>query len=441
MGVTPSSNFQEGNLPPDFPKDVLFFRLENLGNTCFCNCVLQAFLYSSSISVYIKHLIDLNLPKELSNTTLYHFINIFSKKIELTQMLERSNSNEDLGSKPSKISRVITICPREFIGSIYRQTNQFIRDEQNDAHEFLIYLISSFDDVIIRLQSIYDNDAISTPQTQIESKTEEDNNKKLVDNNNPSDELSDNNHSNKDHENEENQIIEKINIKQSRKIPLFSLLFEGTRLSSFECAHCHHVQEKIDKFTFLDIGIPSDNTNRELDLQKLIDAFLDPDKISAEEGGCICSGCNRKDANVDIYSYIKELPVTLIIQLQRFKFNKKTQIMEKISKYVKIQNKIHLNSGCGPQKYKLKTIICHRGNYLHQGHFIALHRIPRIKNKTDQNLKEKSDQSVEPSAPKEDYWIYASDSDIQQVTQSDIDALIQGKMPFTPYVMFYEIVN
>lgn len=399
-----------GNIPPDFPYDIPFFHIENFGNVCFCNSVLQAFLFSTNISVFFSYLIDIEFPKEFLDTPFYNYLQIFAKKNEFLQKIQY-HSIADMNNQKPKIPRDYQIDPSKFLESIYHETNQFIRYHHNDSHEFLIYLISSFDDTILKLQKYYSDDEKNKQLTNKETNIE-------------------GNINNQDNQNSVNEHQE--NIKKIKNITLFSKLFEGKRSSGFECAHCHNYQEKIEAFTYFYIGIPLDKS--ELDLQTLIYLSLDPDKIRTD-GGWVCHNCNQKGANVDIYSYIKDPPVILIIQLQRFKVNKKTQLMEKINKCVKIQNIITLNGGDGPQKYELKSIICHIGSSLHKGHFIALNHVTNKKIKV-------ANQPNENLAQKEDYWIYSSDTEISICKQADVDNLIRGSERnggITPYVMLYEI--
>lgn len=429
MGSTSSSNLTNKNLPPDFPSDIVLYELKNLTNTCFCNSVLQTFLFSKYISSYFDYLATIKFPKEFVNTPLYQFLQIYKKKNQLIS----STSN----------TRVIRISPSDFAESFYHETNQFIRYQQNDAHEFLLYLISSFDNTILKLKSIYCDKKNDELQKKQDEKTITEKIAKQIKTNINTEEnnIDSENVNTKVHENDNEQSNnnDEKNIK-NMKIPLFSLLFEGTRSSSFECAYCHHTQDKIEKFTYMDIGITDDNSGKELDLQGLIDISLDPDKICEDEGGWVCSNCNEKGINIEITTYIKELPWVLLIQLQRFKYNKATRVMEKNSKYVKIQNEIHLNSGGGPQTYKLKSIICHRDHTLHQGHFVSLHRVPREKIKNANNIQPNED------LPKsDDYWIFISDDVIKLTNQDTIDSIIKGitrdgaySTPYTPYVMLYE---
>lgn len=443
MGISPSASNVADNLPSDFPKDVVFFHLTNLTNTCYCNSVLQTFLFSNDVAGYFLNLISIcNIfPSNLKNTPLFNFLLIYNKKLQYDKsLLSQDDDNVDMDKKNS-ISRDIYIRPSAFLESIYHETSQFVRNQQNDSHEFLLYLISSFDKTISQLKKFYltEGNNQNTVKLQAENKTESidnncpnsnvDNDKVSSHNDNAQKESNDSSINNDDKNND--GIIKKI-----KSIPLFSLLFEGKRSSSFECAYCHQIQEKIEKFTYLDISIPLENNNKQLDLQKLIDFSLDPDNISADEGW-VCDNCKKKGVNVEITSYIKDTPPTLLIQLQRFKYSKQTKIMEKINKYVKIQNEIHLNSGDGPKKYKLHTIICHIGGSLYQGHFVAIHRVPRDKSDIDSDTNNSSKAG--------DYYILASDSTVKLVDQMTVHSLIKGQTQdgssYTPYVLLYEISN
>lgn len=289
---------------------------------------------------------------------------------------------QDSGQSIANIQREFELQPVNFVNSIYYETEQFVKGIENDSHEFLIYLLTSFDNTIKEFNALI-------PFAK------------------------------------SNEPIEPT--------PPFSSMFEGIKATSFECANCHHIKETSGIFSYLYIGIP-DNKN-DLDLQNLIIESVSPDNIGDENDGFVCAGCNQKGVKADILSYIKQLPKILLIQLQRFEFSRKTLQMEKKNDYVKFQNRIYVNSGEGPQWYHLKSIICHSGPSINYGHFVALIRVPKVVSSTETVTNEQQD---------EDYWIFASDQLIKIFTKKEMMVLICGneiqKIPsYTPYVFLYEL--
>ena len=331
MGGQESINQQ--NLPADFPADFDFFHLDNLGNTCFCNSVIQSILNSKYSEIFFRSFSSLAhndkciIGEEIKKSPLFQFLKIFETK-------HYENKNEHY------------FTPRDFLRSIYNETQQFIRGQQQDAHEFLLYIISSFDDTV--------------------------------------------------------KILNKINDK--KMMPFFSEIFQGSRKSSFQCQSCNFEDDKEPEiFISLQVSLmPNSN------LQDCVDELVFPENMTDE---ITCANCNTKTTAI-IKSYIAKLPPVLIIELQRFKYDSHSLSMLKDNSFLPIQNEIHINSGTGPQIYKLSSIICHIGKTLHHGHYVSFIKAGN-------------------------YWVLASDRQLS-IQALDIFQNPQNQAMYTPYILIYE---
>ncbi|OHT00067.1 Clan CA, family C19, ubiquitin hydrolase-like cysteine peptidase [Tritrichomonas foetus] len=325
-------------LPPNFPNDIKFYHFHNLCNTCYCNSVIQLLLASNYVSCFFKNLFLVTkegkalVVQEILQSPLFQLLQIYQNSVD--------DSNKE---------REFFIKPIKFLDSIYRETDQFTKGQQHDAHEFIIYLISSFDEVIKKFNDIHG--------------------KTLT--------------------------------------PPFSKLFEGVKATCFHCELCENDKERQEPFISLDLGIlPQSN------LQNLVDESLFPEIV---EEDWKCDNCSQK-SEAQITSYMAQLPPVLLIELQRFKYNRQTQRMEKNSEIVKIPNEIHINSGSGPQNYKLKAIICHIGISLFHGHFIAFSKV-------------------------DEKWLLANDDNLNVLDQITFEQLLEGrnvKYQYVPYLLMYE---
>lgn len=331
------------DLGENYPPEIKFFRLKNLTNTCYCNSVLQSLLASNHVQRFLEYL-DEDMVKH--------------GKRDKTPLDELCEMNRERWKKDAK--RVIVIKPQEFLSTVYRQTEQFTRGFQHDAHELFMFLISSFDE----------------------------SSKKLIEQKNPTAAAN----------------------SSKPKHPTFARLFEGIRVSSFECQTCGHEQQTRETFTSLDIPIIANS-----DLQELIEESLCPESL---DNSWTCDHCKEK-REAQIRTHMAQAPPVLLVQLQRFKYDRRTGQMAKLSDVVGIPEELFLNSGTGPQRYRLSSIICHIGASIKSGHFLTLLRVKNM-------------------------WVLANDDQLSVRSEFEVRQLLMGrgndptKALYVPYVLIYE---
>ncbi|KII62421.1 Ubiquitin carboxyl-terminal hydrolase 22 [Thelohanellus kitauei] len=99
----------------------------NLYNTCFANCVMQAFLRLPIIrNFFLSGLYDC-CDKRDKDCLLCQLFNLFQQVIFFIDQVN-SGSNE-------------VFCPNDIMTSVWKDSPQFSSGGQNDAHEFLICFI------------------------------------------------------------------------------------------------------------------------------------------------------------------------------------------------------------------------------------------------------------------------------------------------------------
>jgi ubiquitin C-terminal hydrolase len=109
----------------DAPPDTMSHRLPNLGNTCYCNVILQCFFVSPTVRAHFRALpTDRELP---ASSPLAHLLLLFHE-----------------GSQPTP-TRVCRLDPSGFLRSVRSATERFPAGYQHDAQEFLLFLVDSFD--------------------------------------------------------------------------------------------------------------------------------------------------------------------------------------------------------------------------------------------------------------------------------------------------------
>jgi ubiquitin C-terminal hydrolase len=147
-------------------------------------------------------------------------------------------------------------------------------------------------------------------------------------------------------------------------------------------------------------------------LQQLVDDNLAPDLEA--DSDWVCPSCHTEQSP-EITSHCGTAPEVLIVQLVRFKYDRKTQRLQKVVDIVDIGKEIGLNSGTGAVTYQLSAMIVHQGASLQSGHFMALLKL-------------------------EKGFVLANDGLLERLTWLQLRQLLErpGPARFVPYVLFYE---
>lgn len=127
-------------LGPNFPKNIHLLKLKNIGNTCYANSLIQALMNSTNVTNYLteihKELERHQLPEAIKDSPLCYLYKIFIIKSTAKQ-------------------RDVLIEPKDFLESVIKQVPDFKIGIQHDSHEFFVYLLSSFDETIQKINSQY----------------------------------------------------------------------------------------------------------------------------------------------------------------------------------------------------------------------------------------------------------------------------------------------
>ena len=109
--------------------------LFNVGNTCYCNSVVQCLMNSHAVREYFRDFqvrLDENLTKRYRKTTLAKF----------NRIMQRVLNTEKLEYK--------TTC-RHLLKYVRHESGRFELGFQHDSHEFFVFLLDSFDQCIRKL--------------------------------------------------------------------------------------------------------------------------------------------------------------------------------------------------------------------------------------------------------------------------------------------------
>lgn len=275
--------------------------LNNVGNTCFLNSVLQSIMFTLPMNNYFLHSNHLKICKVKNNVCLL---------CEFCKLCSELQCRKSL--TPYNIIRNIkVICKHIRIG------------RQEDAHEFLIYLLDA-------LEKSYNNFSKSI------------NTKFIVDNKS----------------------------KQIRNVNLIQNIFGGELSSEVQCMKCKKSSVTIDKFLSVSLEILNSDS-----IEKSIDNFCKSELLFGANK-FLCAHCKVKNDSKKRLLF-KTLPNVLILHLKRF-----DNYGRKIQRFIRYSNELDMgkylaNPGKtlenmeGGTKYRLYSVLIHNGYSSDSGHYYS----------------------------------------------------------------------
>uniref|UniRef100_A0A8C6TQ49 Ubiquitin carboxyl-terminal hydrolase n=1 Tax=Neogobius melanostomus TaxID=47308 RepID=A0A8C6TQ49_9GOBI len=355
--------------PEQFPVNEHYFGLVNFGNTCYCNSVLQALYFC----------------RPFREKVLAYKVQPRRKESLLTCLSDLFNS---IATQKKKVG---VIPPKKFISRLRKENELFDNYMQQDAHEFLNYLLNTIADLL-----------------QEEKGQEKQQNGKLVQNGGSggggggggvNDGGTEGDGGNK--ETQQTWVHE---------------IFQGTLTNETRCLNCEAVSSKDEDFLDLSVDVEQ-NTS----ITHCLRGFSNTETLCSE---CkyYCEQCRSKQ-EAQKRMRVKKLPMILALHLKRFKYMDQLHRYTKLSYRVVFPLELRLFNTSGDatnpdRMYDLVAVVVHCGSGPNRGHYITIVKSHGFWLLFDDDIVEKIDaQAIEE--------FYGLTSDISKNSESG-------------YILFYQ---
>ncbi|XP_029699850.1 ubiquitin carboxyl-terminal hydrolase 2-like isoform X2 [Takifugu rubripes] len=295
--------------------------LKNLGNTCFMNSILQCLSNTHSLRDYCLHSLH---RRDLSNNSRTNTA-LMEEFAKLIQTMWAASSSE-------------AVSPSEFKTQIQRYAPRFVGYNQQDAQEFLRFLLDGLHNEVNRVTvrprgSVEDLDHLP----------DEEKGKKMW---------------SKYLEREDSKIVD---------------LFVGQLKSSLTCSHCGFCSTVFDPFW--DLSLPIAKGYGEVSLMDCMRLFTKEDILDGDEKPT-CYRCKARRRCTKKFM-IQKFPRILVLHLKRFSEARRTS---KLSTFVNFPMKDLDLREFSPENstnavYNLYAVSNHSGTTM-GGHYTAYCRNP-----------------------------------------------------------------
>ncbi|KAI3368997.1 hypothetical protein L3Q82_025967 [Scortum barcoo] len=310
MSGTNASALEKDIGPEQFPINEHYFGLVNFGNTCYCNSVLQALYFCRPFRENVLAYKAQQKKKENLLTCLadlFHSIATQKKKVGV-------------------------IPPKKFISRLRKENDLFDNYMQQDAHEFLNYLLNTVADILQEEKKqekqngrLKNNGTAATTESETENKTE----------------------------------------------PTWVHdIFQGTLTNETRCLNCETVSSKDEDFLDLSVDVEQ-NTS----ITHCLRDFSNTETLCSEYKYYCETCCSKQEAQKRMR--VKKLPMILALHLKRFKYMEQLHRYTKLSYRVVFPLELRLFNTSGDavnldRMYDLVAVVVHCGSGPNRGHYITI---------------------------------------------------------------------
>lgn len=315
MGATGSK--LEKALGDQFPEGERYFGLENFGNTCYCNSVLQALYFCVPFREKLLEYYGNNKSLgEAEDNLLTCLADLFTQ----------------INSQKKKTG---VIAPKRFVQRVKKQNELFRTYMHQDAHEFLNFLLNELVDILEK---------------------ETDSSKTSAETSSPSEKIA----------------IEPGNappngVKVEPLVTWVHKNFQGILTNETRCLRCETVTARDE--TFLDLSLDIEQNSS---ITSCLKNFSSTETLNAEDKFFCDKCCSLQEAQKRMK--IKKPPHILVIHLKRFKYIEQLGRYKKLSYRVVFPLELKLSNTMedAESEYSLFAVVVHVGSGPNHGHYVSL---------------------------------------------------------------------
>nr|CAG4643216.1 EOG090X06IH [Ilyocryptus agilis] len=361
-----------------FPSNEHYFGLVNFGNTCYSNSVLQALYFCKPFREKVLEYKAKN--KRTKETLLTCLADLF----------------HNITTQKKKVG---TIAPKKFIARLKKEKEEFDNYMQQDAHEFLNFLINHISEIITAERQQGNGAAVGPCNTSTNNNGKVRGGSRDSNHSSGSFTLNGSNGSMTSNNSEPTWVHE---------------IFQGILTSETRCLNCETVSNKEEDFFDLQVDVDQ-NTS----ITHCLRTFSSTETLCTDNKfKCdICSSYQEAQKCMRV----KKLPVILALHLKRFKY------VEQYNRHIKVSHRVvfplelrlfNTSEECPDRLYDLVAVVVHCGSGPNRGHYISIVKSHDFWLLFDDDIVDK----IDPSAL-EDF--YGLTSDVQKASE-------------TGYILFYQ---
>uniref|UniRef100_B3P8J1 ubiquitinyl hydrolase 1 n=1 Tax=Drosophila erecta TaxID=7220 RepID=B3P8J1_DROER len=297
-----------------FPPNEHYFGLVNFGNTCYSNSVLQALYFCKPFrEKVLEYKAKNKRPKETLLSCLADlFYSIATQK-----------------------KKVGSIAPKKFITRLRKEKEEFDNYMQQDAHEFLNFLINHINEIILAERNAGPSNGNPKSSSQGGSTR---------------------NGTGTNGANSEPTWVHEI--------------FQGILTSETRCLNCETVSSKDENFFDLQVDVDQ-NTS----ITHCLRCFSNTETLCSDNKFKCDNCCSYQEAQKRMR--VKKLPMILALHLKRFKY------MEQFNRHIKVSHRVVFplelrlfntsDDAVNPDRlYDLTAVVIHCGSGPNRGHYISI---------------------------------------------------------------------